>query len=278
MALYVGTVLTIDDSQNLLVKTMENVQWGGMKDVSGSLSGSVPEHYIGLSELTSGYTLSGYKSSACCNDVNKAKYATDTNIHISNAMCQGNYNCGGSAPLKGGMSWASCGCQGSSANTRFLTYATETITTGPNKTSRQNNGTFDYEVLWMSHNFGGGSTTHETYNWKTDAFSTAPASPHTIGCDISWQTHDFGYSYGGTSGATNSTLYNYNFSSSAWATCPSSGGQSSASGTVCPAWSCLRMGGQGGSFTDSGKGYTYNHGIPNIMCVMVFVLFSFNLY
>jgi len=264
MALYVGGTLTITDTRNLIVKEMSNVMWGGYK--GASLSGSTAEHYVGLSELVKGYTLSGYKSSACGNDVNKSLYKTDTTTHVSNAMCQGNYNCGGSAPLKGGMSWAACGCQTTSTATRFFTYSTETVSTGPTKTSRSNNGTFDDEGLWMSYTFGGGSTTHETYNWKADTFSTAPASPHSTACDVSWQTHDMGYSYANNA---SSTIYYYKWITNAWATGTSSGGATATSGGVCPAWSCTRMGsGLSSTFSDAGKGYTSQHGAPGALWVL----------
>ena len=262
MALYVGGSLTLDDNSNLLVKRMENVMWGGY--IGAGVSGDTPEHYVALSELNSGYCLSGYKSSACCDDVNKATYSTDTNTHLSNAMCQGNYNCAGSAPLKGGISWAACGCQGSSTATRLYTYATETLSSGPDKISRQNNGTFDWDGLWRCLNFAGLSTTTEVYDWKNDTFSTVATAPHSQASDISWQTHHYGYSY---ATQTTSTIYYYNFASNSWATGTNSGGgQVSCTGSVCPAWSCIRMGsGPHNDFSDEGKGYSYNHGTPNIV-------------
>ncbi len=272
MALYVGGSVVIDDDRSLNIKEMSNARWGGFRRMEGGPglgggtgpsayggpNGARVDTYAGLQELVRGYSLSGYKSSACCDDVNRVTYVTDTNAHLSNAMCNGNYNRGGSAPMKGGMSWGACGCQGSSTATRFLTYATESMSSGPAKTNRQNNGTFDWEGMWRCYNFAGGSTTHEMFDWTTDAFSTKPASPHTSVSDVSWMTHHYGYAAAGASTATN---YYYNFAGDAWGTAPASGGTSPVGGSVCPAWSCLRMGtGMHATLGDEGKGYSPEHG------------------
>jgi hypothetical protein len=232
----------------------------------GGPNGARVDTYAGLQELVRGYSLSGYKSGACCDDVNRVTYVTDTNTHHSNAMCNGNYNRGGSAPAKGGMSWGACGCQGSSTATRFITYATESMSSGPAKTNRQNNGCFDWEGMWRTYGFGGGSTTNEMFDWTNDTFTTKAASPISTSQDISWQTHHYGYAANG--GA--STNYYYNFASNTWGTVShGGGGGTSLSGHVCPAWSCLRMGtGMHASLGDEGKGYSPEHGGTNVLWKM----------
>lgn len=267
MALYVGGELTITDTRDLIVKELTNAMWGGYQGMS--LSGNAAEHYVGLSELIRGFTLTGYKSSQCGNDINKTFYPTDTTTHIADTMCQGNYHRGGSAPLKGGISWAACGCQGSSADTRLYEYSTETLTSGPARTSRQNNGSFDYEGYWMSYAFAGGSTTNDVYNWKNQTFTTLAASPHTSVSDTSFHTHHLGYAWDSNN---NSSCYQYNMHTNSWSGASSNSAQTSLGGSVCPAWSCLRLGSGpggtspaagGGYFTDEGKGYACEHGGGN---------------
>ena len=290
MALYVGGNVVIDDDRSLNIKEMSNERWGGFIRMEGTApgvtydsrstaahgsagGGSGPsayggpngkrvETYAGLQELVRGYSLSGYKSGTCCDDVNRVQYVTDTNSHVGNITCRGNYNRGGSAPAKGGMSWAACGCQTSSASTRLFTFSTETISNGPDKANRSNNGSFDWEGMWRCYTFAGNNATLDMFDWSNDTYYTKTSSPHSQSSDISWMTHHYGYVAESTGDSTN---YWYNFAADSWGTVShGGGGQTSLSGSVCPAWSCLRMGtGMHYALGDEGKGYSPEHGGSN---------------
>ena len=57
--------------------------------------------------LTRGYALAGYKGTNCCNDVNRAQFASDSVIHIFSGVTNSNYSGGCSSYLyHKGIAWA----------------------------------------------------------------------------------------------------------------------------------------------------------------------------
>ena len=178
MALYLspGTITAIDDNrkaQNIQRLLIE--KWITIYDYG---------------TLTRGYILAGYKGTACCNDVNRAQYATESTIHLYSGVTNSNYS-GGSTSFaynKGiAWGWGSGCCQGSCNETRLWDLATETESTGPTMYCART-----YPAVWSRHAYRSqqGGSSSERFN--------------TI------DTIEAGYCTGGQGGCDNTNKYPFN--------------------------------------------------------------------
>ena len=138
--------------------------------------------------LTRGYIISGYKSSVCCDDVNKTIFATNTTHHLYTTVTVGNYNGGWSGTQTAKAIACNLGqCQGSPERTSAKQFQVVDMNTDTKTTQ----GTMSYGryagSYWTQTDTHrgyatiGGSQSTDRYIFSTDTRDTAPST----GCGTS---------------------------------------------------------------------------------------------
>ncbi len=188
--------------------------------------------------ITRGYALAGYKGTNCCNDVNRAQFATESTIHLYNGVTNSNYSGGSSSFVydKGiAWGWGSGCCQGSCNETKMWDFTTETESAGSTMAcSRTYPSTFqkhavrgtqsgpagrfsagtDIETGYCTGGQGGCAQT-DKYPFATGSMTTAPANPNTTG-QTCWSQGQYSYTVG-TSGTGSGSPHSFSHPTESWA-------------------------------------------------------------
>ena len=191
--------------------------------------------------ITRGYALAGYKGTNCCNDVNRAQFATETTIHLYSGVTNSNYSGGSSSFVynKGiAWGWGTACCQGSCNETKMWDFATETESGGPTMacartypsimTRHATRGTQsgpagrfnageDIEAGYATGGQGGCSQT-DKYPFTTGTMTTAPSHPAGSTGQTAWSQGGYSYTVG-VSGGGSGSPHSFNHVNESWTSC-----------------------------------------------------------
>ena len=188
--------------------------------------------------ITRGYTLAGYKGTSCCNDVNRAQFATESTVHLYNGVTNSNYSGASSSFVydKGiAWGWGSGCCQGSCNETKMWDFTTETESNGVTMACQRTypavftrhalRGTqsgpagrfhagIDIEAGYVTGGQGGCSQT-DKYAFTTGTVSQITAHPAGSVGQTAWSQGQYSYTVG-VSGAGSGSPYAFSHVNEGW--------------------------------------------------------------